>query len=133
MPPDSEPGAYYRELAATFGLTIDVVAPNFGNEALLNELADSARLATLVGQGSRYLWPASYDLRRIPIVAPTPVYPLFPVWSRAEHPRRTRDVAQLSSRATPGRRPRRPLVSPLMGLCRHSAPAIGRAPYHPRP
>lgn len=81
MPPDSEPGAYYRELAVTFGLTIDVVAPNFGNEALLDELADSARLATLVGQGSRYLWPASYDLRRIPIVAPTPVYPLFPVSS----------------------------------------------------
>jgi DNA-binding transcriptional LysR family regulator len=81
MPPDSEPGAYYRELAATFGLTIDVVAPNFGNEALLEELADSARLATLVGQGSRYLWPAGYDLRRIPIVAPTPVYPLCPVWA----------------------------------------------------
>jgi DNA-binding transcriptional LysR family regulator len=81
MPPDSEPGTYYRELAATFGLTIDVVAPNFGNEALLEELANSPRLATLIGQGSRYLWPAGYDLRRIPIVAPTPVYPLYPVWS----------------------------------------------------
>jgi DNA-binding transcriptional LysR family regulator len=83
MPPDSEPGAYYRELAATFGLTIDVVAPNFGNEALLDELADSPRLATLIGQGSRYLWPASYDLRRIPIIRPTPVYPLQPVWAEA--------------------------------------------------
>ncbi len=81
MPAASEPGAYYRELAATFGLTIGVVAPNFGNEALLDELADSPRLATLIGQGSRYLWPASYDLRRIPIVAPTPVYPLYPLWS----------------------------------------------------
>nr|WP_202890217.1 LysR family transcriptional regulator [Actinopolymorpha rutila] len=81
MPPTSEPGAYYRELAATFGLTIDSVAPNFGNEALLDELADSPRLATLVGQGSRYLWPAAYDLRRIPVVAPAPVYPLYPLWS----------------------------------------------------
>lgn len=81
MPPDSEPGAYYRELAATFGLTIDLIAPNFGNEALLEELADSPRLATLVGQGSRYLWPASYDLRRVPIIAPTPMYPLYPVWA----------------------------------------------------
>lgn len=81
MPPDSEPGAYYRELGATFGLTIDVVAPNFGNEALLDELADSPRLATLIGQGSRYLWPAGYDLRRIPIVGPAPVYPLNAVWS----------------------------------------------------
>ncbi len=81
MPPASEPGAYYREFAANFGLTIDSVAPNFGNEALLAELADSPRLATLVGRGSRYLWPATYDLRRIPLVAPTPVYPLYPLWS----------------------------------------------------
>ncbi|SDS19794.1 LysR family transcriptional regulator [Actinopolymorpha singaporensis] len=81
MPPASEPGTYYRELVATFGLTIDSVAPNFGNEALLDELAYSPRLATLVGQGSRYLWPAAYDLRRIPVVAPAPVYPLHPLWS----------------------------------------------------
>jgi DNA-binding transcriptional LysR family regulator len=81
MPPDSEPGAYYSELAAAFGLTIDSVAPNFGNEALLDELADSPRLATMVGRGSRYLWPASYDLRRIPIEAPAPLFPIFPLWS----------------------------------------------------
>jgi DNA-binding transcriptional LysR family regulator len=87
MPADSEPGAYYRELANAFGLTIDIVAPNFGNEALLDELADSSRLATLIGEGSRYLWPASYDLRRIPIVEPTPVFPLYAVHAeRPTHP-----------------------------------------------
>lgn len=79
MPADSEPGAYYRELAEAFSLTIDVVAPNFGNEALLDELAGSSRLATLVGRGSRYLWPASYDLRRVPVVDPAPVFPLYAV------------------------------------------------------
>lgn len=81
LPPDGEAGVYYQEFAAEFGLTIDMVGPNFGNEPLLEEIADSPRLATLVGAGSRYLWPASYDLRRIPIVQPTPVFPLYVVWA----------------------------------------------------
>jgi DNA-binding transcriptional LysR family regulator len=71
---------YYEELAAAFGLTIDVVGPVFGNEALLAEIADSARLATLVGERSRYLWPDSYDLRRIPVRDPAPVYPMSLIW-----------------------------------------------------
>jgi DNA-binding transcriptional LysR family regulator len=75
-----EVAAYYDELAAEFGLTIDVVGPVFGNEALLDEIADSSELATLVGTGSRHLWPDSYDLRRIPVRDPTPVYPLSLIW-----------------------------------------------------
>jgi len=75
-----EVAAYYDELATTFGVTIDVVGPVFGNEALLAEIADSADLATLVGEGSRYLWPDSYDLRRVPIRDPTPVYPMSLIW-----------------------------------------------------
>ena len=71
-----EVAAYYDELAEEFGLTIDVIGPVFGNETLLAEIADSPNLATLVGENSRYLWPDSYDLRRIPIRDPTPVYPL---------------------------------------------------------
>jgi DNA-binding transcriptional LysR family regulator len=71
---------YYDELAAAFGLTIDVVGPIFGNEALLAEIAGSAELATLVGEGSRYLWPDSYDLRRIPVRDPAPVYPMSLIW-----------------------------------------------------
>ncbi|TDV48016.1 LysR family transcriptional regulator [Actinophytocola oryzae] len=82
---DAEPIGYYEDLAKAFGLTIDTIGPMFGIEALLAELADSTRLANLVGRGSRYLWPESYDLRRIPVVDPTPVYPLSVVW-RADNP-----------------------------------------------
>ena len=71
---------YYAELATAFGLTIDMIGPVFGNEALLDEIADSADLATLVGERSRYLWPDSYDLRRIPIRDPAPVYPMSLIW-----------------------------------------------------
>ena len=82
---DPEPLGYYDDLAKTFGLTIDTIGPSFGMEALLAEIADSTRLATLVGEGSRHLWPESYDLRRIPVVDPIPVYPLSVIW-RADNP-----------------------------------------------
>lgn len=82
---DPEPIGYYRDLARTFGLTIDTRGPSFGMESLLAELADSPRLATFISDGSRHLWPESYDLRRIPVVDPTPVYPLSVIW-RADNP-----------------------------------------------
>jgi DNA-binding transcriptional LysR family regulator len=82
---DAEPIGYYQDLAEAFGLTIDMLGPSFGIEALLAEIADSTRLANLVGEGSRYLWPERYDLRRIPIVDPIPVYPLKVIW-RADNP-----------------------------------------------
>ena len=99
MTPGTEWAAYYGELAAAFGLTIDVVGPAFGNEALLAEIADSAALATLVGEGSRYLWPDSYDLRRIPVQDPVPVYPISLIW-RADnrHPALTKLRHYLASR-----------------------------------
>jgi DNA-binding transcriptional LysR family regulator len=78
--PGTEAAAYYADLAATFGLTIDVVGPVFGNEAMLAEITESSKLATFVGAGSRHLWPAEYDLRRIPVRRPTPIYPLSLVW-----------------------------------------------------
>jgi DNA-binding transcriptional LysR family regulator len=81
----TEWASYYDELAAAFGLTIDMVGPVFGNEALLAEIADSAELATLVGERSRYLWPDSYDLRRIPVRDPAPIYPMSLIW-RADNP-----------------------------------------------
>jgi DNA-binding transcriptional LysR family regulator len=80
LAPGTEWSDYYDELAAAFGLTIDVVGPVFGNEALLAEIADSAELATLVGAGSQYLWPDRYDLRRIPVRDPSPIYPLSLIW-----------------------------------------------------
>lgn len=75
-----EVAVYYEELATAFGLAIDMLGPVFGNEALLDEIADSADLATLIGERSRYMWPDSYDLRRIPIRNPTPIYPMSLIW-----------------------------------------------------
>ncbi|MGC4869300.1 LysR family transcriptional regulator [Micromonospora sp. DT53] len=80
MAPGTEWADYYDELAAAFGLTIDLVGPVFGNEALLAEIADSAELATLAGERTRYLWPDSYDLRRIPVRDPAPIYPMSLIW-----------------------------------------------------
>lgn len=97
---------YYDELAHAFGLTIDVLGPVFGNEALLAEIADSASLATLVGETSRYLWPDSYDLRRIPVRDPAPIYPMSIIW-RADNPHpglrklRAHLDARLDARRTP--------------------------------
>ncbi len=73
--PGSEWAAFYRELAAAFGLSIDRIGPNFGTEALMDAVAESAQLATLIGAGDRYVWPAGHDLRRIPLTGPTPIYP----------------------------------------------------------
>lgn len=81
----TEWAAYYSALAEAFGLTIDVTGPNFGVEPLLDVIADSSSLATFVGDRTRLLWPASYDLRRVPVCDPTPVYPHSLVW-RSDNP-----------------------------------------------
>lgn len=84
---DSEPIGYYEDLAKAFGLTIDRIGPSFGVDTLLAELAGSPHRATFVCEGSRYLWPETYDLRRIPVVSPTPVYPLSVIWrADNQHP-----------------------------------------------
>lgn len=54
----------------------DTAGPNFGNEVLLDTLAVSADVATIVGARDRYTWPMNYDLRRIPLVNPTIAYPI---------------------------------------------------------
>ncbi|HWC81067.1 MAG TPA: LysR family transcriptional regulator [Pseudonocardiaceae bacterium] len=96
---ETEPVGYYQDLAAAFGLAIDTIGPSFGIEALLAELADSTELANLVGEGSRYLWPESYDLRRIPIVDPVPVYPLSVIWRAGNpHPVLANFLAYLKTR-----------------------------------
>ncbi|MGC4939593.1 LysR family transcriptional regulator [Kribbella sp. DT2] len=80
--PRSEWAEFYDELTTAFDLRIDAAGPNFGTEVLLDALADSPDLATLIGTRDRYLWPASYDLRRIPIQNPTIAYPLSLVLPR---------------------------------------------------
>ncbi|WP_309082211.1 LysR family transcriptional regulator [Zhihengliuella sp.] len=73
--PGTEWAHYYERLAADFDLSIDGIGPHFGDEALLEEIADSRTLMTFVGDRDRYLWPAHFDLRRIPLRDPTPIYP----------------------------------------------------------
>ncbi|MEV4670176.1 MULTISPECIES: LysR family transcriptional regulator [Actinomadura] len=74
--PRSEWAEFYDRLATEFDLRIDATGPHFGDEVLQETLADSADVATLVGARDRYVWPANYDLRRIPIVNPALGYPL---------------------------------------------------------
>ncbi|MFG2682125.1 LysR family transcriptional regulator [Streptomyces sp. NPDC048392] len=85
--PHSEWADFYDQLATAFGLRVDAAGPNFGNEVLLDILADSDDAATLVGSRDRYIWPANHDLRRIPIAGPTLAYPLSLILPRADpHP-----------------------------------------------
>ncbi|MFJ2901414.1 LysR family transcriptional regulator [Streptomyces sp. NPDC087212] len=81
----TEWAAFYSDLAAAFGLTIEVTGPDFGTEPLLDTVADSPHLATLVGDRTRMVWPADHDLRRIPVHGPTPAYPHSLLW-RADNP-----------------------------------------------
>ncbi|GHB05607.1 LysR family transcriptional regulator [Streptomyces chryseus] len=99
----TEWAAYYDELTETFGLRIDAVGPDFGNEALMDAIADSAALATLVGTRDRYVWPTAHDLRRIPVEGPTPVYPHSFLYRTANpHPTLTALRAHLlQARPTP--------------------------------
>ncbi|MFJ3981568.1 LysR family transcriptional regulator [Streptomyces fungicidicus] len=80
--PGSEWGAYYADLVAEFGLTIEATGPNFGSDALLDTVADTPALATFMSERTRLVWPAGHDLRRIPVTDPTLVYPHSLLWRR---------------------------------------------------
>jgi DNA-binding transcriptional LysR family regulator len=80
--PGTEWAAYYDDLVAQFGLSIEATGPNFGSDALLDTVADTPALATFLGQHTRLVWPAGHGLRRIPVTDPTPVYPHSLLWHR---------------------------------------------------
>ncbi|MEU9133403.1 LysR family transcriptional regulator [Kitasatospora sp. NPDC048540] len=90
--PGTEWAAYYGDLAAEFGLTIEATGPNFGSDALLDTIADTPALATFVGERTLprlppgdtadAAGPAGHGLRRIPVTDPTPVYPHSLLWHR---------------------------------------------------
>jgi DNA-binding transcriptional LysR family regulator len=77
--------AFYGELAAAFGLTIDAADPDFGTEPLLDTVASVPALATFVGEQTHLIWPGHYDLRRIAVRDPAPVYPHSLIW-RTDNP-----------------------------------------------
>lgn len=78
--PGTEWAAYYGDLAAAFGLTIEITGPDFGTEPLLDTIADSRTLTTFAGERTRLVWPANHGLRRFVLRDPTPVYPHSLVW-----------------------------------------------------
>ncbi|MEV5159571.1 LysR family transcriptional regulator [Streptomyces sp. NPDC053728] len=80
--PGTEWASYYEDLVTGFGLTIEATGPNFGSDALLDTIADTPALATLMGGQTRLVWPAGHGLRRIPVTDPTPVYPHSLLWRR---------------------------------------------------
>lgn len=80
--PGTEWAAYYDDLVAEFGLTIEATGPNFGSDALLDTIADTPALATFMSEQMRLVWPVGHDLRRIPVTDPTPVYPHSLLWHR---------------------------------------------------
>ncbi|RKS10434.1 DNA-binding transcriptional LysR family regulator [Nocardiopsis sp. Huas11] len=83
--PGTEWAAYYADLAAAFGLTIEATGPDFGTEPLLDTIAGSPALATIVGEGTGLVRPADDGLRRVGLRDPVPVYPHSLVW-RADNP-----------------------------------------------
>jgi DNA-binding transcriptional LysR family regulator len=85
--PRTEWGEFYDQLTTAFDLRVDTAGPNFGAEVLLDALAESTDLATLVGSRDRYVWPAGYDLRRIPLTNPAIAYPISLIMRRTRpHP-----------------------------------------------
>jgi DNA-binding transcriptional LysR family regulator len=73
---------YYEAMAAEFGLSIDGLGPHFGSDHLMDVIADSSDVASLVGVKPRLAWSEGHDLRRIPVVDPAPVYPHSLIWLR---------------------------------------------------
>ncbi|MFJ9841292.1 LysR family transcriptional regulator [Kitasatospora sp. NPDC101155] len=101
LTPGTEWAAYYDDLVAEFGLTIEATGPNFGSDALLETVADTPALATFMGEHIRLVWPARYGLRRIPVTGPTPVYPHSLLWHRDNpHPALAALRAHLAATAT---------------------------------
>jgi hypothetical protein len=67
-------------LAAAFGCTIETTGPDFGIEALLDTIGESTTLGTFVGEHTPRVWPTGYDLRRVTLHEPTPVYRHSLLW-----------------------------------------------------
>ncbi|MGW7173055.1 LysR family transcriptional regulator [Streptomyces xanthophaeus] len=89
--PGTEWAAYYEDLVAEFGLSIEATGPNFGSDALLDTIAGTPALATFMGEqslpqlppaGAPTVLPAGHGLRLVPVTDPTPVYPHSLLWHR---------------------------------------------------
>ncbi|MGN2639595.1 LysR family transcriptional regulator [Nocardia takedensis] len=98
--PGNEPGSewaqYYDDLTTDFGLTMDTGGPNFGLDHMLDEIAGSSDRYMFSGQRLRVPWHP--DIRRIPIVEPTPGYPHSMLWHRRNrHPALSRLIRHIAA------------------------------------
>jgi DNA-binding transcriptional LysR family regulator len=80
LPAGAEWADYFDALAAAFGLRIELTHPDFGAEPIWDVIADSADIATFVGEQMQLAWPEGHDLRRIPIRDPSLPYPHSLIW-----------------------------------------------------
>jgi hypothetical protein len=78
--PGTEWAAFYDELAAAFGLTIDTGGPNFGTEACWLRSPARPDLATFVGEQAAVIWPDTTTCGASPVRDPAPVYPHSLIW-----------------------------------------------------
>ncbi|WP_031517675.1 LysR family transcriptional regulator [Streptomyces sp. NRRL F-5123] len=85
--PGTEWAAYYDDLVAEFGLTIEATGPNFGSDALLDTIAGTPDLATFMSESAlprlaQATDPDPRGLRLVAVTDPTPVYPHALLWHR---------------------------------------------------
>ncbi|MEU0134388.1 LysR family transcriptional regulator [Streptomyces sp. NPDC006296] len=114
--PLSEWSDFYDQLVTAFGLRVDAAGPHFGDEVLLETLAESPDVATLVGARDRYVWPAAHGLRRIPVVDPVLAYPLSLILPGTHpHPALGGLIAHLGSLPRPAGRVWRPSWAKVPG------------------
>ena len=72
-----------------------MIGPIFGSDALLADIADSAALATFMGEPTRLVWPDGYGLRRIPVTRPDARLPAFTPLAPRQPPSRAGHAARL--------------------------------------
>lgn len=85
---DSEVGDFYRQLSDSCGLTVNSERHpgGIGFTNILDRIANSGTLVTFGGEGTTTPWHP--NIRRIPIVNPTPAYPMALLWrdTASSHP-----------------------------------------------
>lgn len=77
---DSEVGDFYDRLSDTCGITITTERHpgGIGFANIVDRVADSTSLVTFGGEGTTTPWHP--NIRRVPIVDPTPAYPMALLW-----------------------------------------------------
>ncbi|WP_242903774.1 LysR family transcriptional regulator [Actinomadura terrae] len=97
---ESEWVEFYRFLSADLGIGTDPSGPNFGLEHYVERIATSDTRYGIVGEDIPL--PPHPDIRRLPIVEPTPVFPWSLMWhAQNRHPA----LAPLIEHVTAGSRP----------------------------